>query len=83
MSYEVFISIMIFIFGLVFGSFFNVVGYRIPNNMSIIFPESHCPNCNHKLKFYELIPVLSYVFLKGKCKKCKKGYPYFILFLNY
>lgn len=83
MSYEVFISIMIFIFGLVFGSFFNVVGYRIPNNMSIIFPESHCPNCNHKLKFYELIPVLSYVFLKGKCKKCKKRisifYPFFEL----
>ncbi len=83
MSYEVFISIMIFIFGLVFGSFFNVVGYRIPNNMSIIFPESHCPNCNHKLKFYELIPVLSYVFLRGKCKKCKKRisifYPFFEL----
>lgn len=83
MSYEVFISIMIFIFGLVFGSFYNVVGYRIPNNMSIIFPESHCPNCNHKLKFYELIPVLSYVFLRGKCKKCKKRisifYPFFEL----
>lgn len=83
MGYEVFISIMIFIFGLVFGSFYNVAGYRIPNNMSIIFPESHCPNCNHKLKFYELIPVLSYVFLKGKCKKCKKRisifYPFFEL----
>ena len=64
-------SILIFIVGLCFGSFFNVVGYRLPNNMSIAFPASHCPNCNHKLKALELIPVLSYIFLGGKCKSCK------------
>ncbi len=83
MNLEVFNGIMIFIIGLVLGSFYNVVGYRLPNNMSIIFPASHCPNCNHKLKFYELIPVISYVFLKGKCKNCKKRisifYPFFEL----
>lgn len=63
-------SILIFIIGLCFGSFFNVVGYRLPNNMSIVFPSSHCPNCNHKLGSLELIPVLSYIIQKGKCKNC-------------
>lgn len=81
MSLEVLNGIMIFVLGLVFGSFYNVVGYRLPNNMSIAYPESHCPNCNHKLKFYELIPVISYIFLLGKCKVCKKkislSYPFF------
>lgn len=90
MNIEIATGIMIFIIGMIFGSFYNVVGYRLPNNMSIVFPSSHCPNCNHKLKFYELIPVLSYIFLLGKCKKCKKRisllYPFFeiitgILFL--
>ena len=83
MDINVLNSICIFILGLVFGSFYNVVGYRLPNNMSIAFPASHCPNCNHKLKFYELIPVLSYIFLKGKCSSCKKRisifYPFFEL----
>ena len=83
MSMNTFVNVMVFMFGLVFGSFFNVVGYRLPNDMSLTFPSSHCPNCNHKLKFYELIPVLSYVFLRGKCKKCKKrisiAYPFFEL----
>lgn len=64
--------ISIFIFGCVFGSFYNVVGYRLPNKMSIAFPSSHCTNCNHKLRFYELIPIISYIFLRGKCKNCKK-----------
>ena len=68
--------IMIFVMGIVFGSFYNVVGYRLPNNMSIIYPSSNCPNCNHKLKFYELIPILSYI-----CRCCKKrisfSYPFF------
>lgn len=83
MNLEVFNYITVLLVGLVFGSFFNVVGYRVPNNMSIAFPSSHCPNCNHKLKFYELIPVISYIFLGGKCKSCKKRisifYPFFEL----
>lgn len=83
MSLETFNCIMIFIIGLSFGSFYNVVGYRLPNNMSIAFPASHCTNCNHKLKFYELIPVISYIFLRGKCMKCKERisifYPFFEL----
>ena len=81
MNLEMFYGIMVFIFGTVFGSFYNVVGYRVPNKMSIAYPESHCTNCNHKLKFYELVPILSYIFLGGKCKSCKKRislfYPFF------
>lgn len=64
--------VVFFITGLVLGSFYNVVGLRICKNESIVYPSSHCTNCNHKLKFYELIPVLSYIFLRGRCKKCKE-----------
>lgn len=65
-------EILFFITGLIFGSFYNVVGLRLPNGESIIKPGSHCPKCNHKLSWYENIPVLSYIFLKGKCKNCKQ-----------
>lgn len=64
--------IIFFIFGLVFGSFYTVVGFRLPNNESIIKPRSHCSNCKKVLKWYELIPVLSYIFQLGKCRNCKK-----------
>ena len=62
---------LLFITGLVIGSFLNVVIYRLPTGKSIIYPPSHCPNCGHKLSMLELIPVLSYIFLRGKCKNCK------------
>ena len=75
---------LFFIYGLVFGSFFNVVGSRIPRKESIVLPSSHCEKCGHKLTFLELLPVLSYFFQKGKCKKCKTKlsimYPLFELF---
>ena len=61
-----------FILGILCGSFFNVVGYRLPKEESIVFPASHCPNCNHKLGPLELIPIISYIFLGGKCKECKQ-----------
>ena len=64
-------GVIVYIYGLLLGSFYNVVGLRLPNNESIIKPGSHCPKCNHKLKWYENIPILSYIFLKGKCKSCK------------
>lgn len=69
---EILYLIIFFIWGLVFGSFYNVVGLRLGKGESLLFPSSHCPKCGHKLKSYELIPVISYIFLKGKCKKCKK-----------
>lgn len=64
------IAVYIFIMGLLFGSFYNVVGMRLPNNKSIIFPGSHCEKCNHKLSLYENIPLASYILLGGKCKNC-------------
>jgi leader peptidase (prepilin peptidase) / N-methyltransferase len=62
---------LIFLYGLLFGSFFNVVGLRVPVNQSIVAPRSACPKCGHTLSWYELIPVLSYIFQKGKCSQCK------------
>jgi leader peptidase (prepilin peptidase)/N-methyltransferase len=63
--------VIIGILGAIFGSFVNVVGYRVPRQESIAFPGSHCTVCGHRLRYYELIPILSYVFLLGKCRKCK------------
>jgi len=54
------------------GSFFNVCIYRIPRRESIIFPPSHCPKCGTPLKFYDNIPVVSYLLLGGRCRYCKE-----------
>ena len=62
--------LIIFILGLVIGSFLNVVIYRVPEGKSIVKPPSHCPECDHRLSPIELIPVISYIVLKGKCKEC-------------
>lgn len=70
--YNIYYTVSFLLIGLVFGSFYNVVGLRLCKKESLVFPPSHCPKCNHKLKPYELIPVFSYIFLKGKCKKCKE-----------
>lgn len=59
------------LFGLVIGSFLNVCIYRIPNGKSIVWPPSFCPKCGARIKPYDNIPVLSYIFLLGKCRKCK------------
>lgn len=63
---------VLFIFGMLLGSFYNVVGYRMPKGESIVAPPSHCPNCNHRLSLFELIPVFSYLLQLGKCRNCKK-----------
>ena len=76
---NIFLSIAVFIFGLLIGSFLNVVIYRTPRGESIAFPSSHCTSCNTKLKWYHNIPIFSWVFLGGKCGFCKepisKQYP--------
>ena len=64
--------IVFFVLGSVLGSFYNVLGLRIPNNESIVYPNSHCPKCNKELRWYELIPIFSFLFLKGKCSCCKQ-----------
>lgn len=74
---EIYYCIVFFIFGAVLGSFYNVVGYRLPKGESIVFPSSHCPNCGHKLKPYELIPIVSFLFLGRKCSKCKQKISWF------
>ena len=62
---------LVTILGFVFGSFLNVCIYRLPKHESIFKPRSRCPQCNHQLKFWENIPVLSYLVLRGKCSNCK------------
>lgn len=69
---NVIIYIIFFIIGILFGSFFSLAIYRIPLHQDITHKRSYCPNCNHKLKFLDLIPILSYIFLKGKCRYCGK-----------
>jgi len=69
---EVMWLVSFFVIGCLLGSFYNVVGLRIPNDESIIFPNSHCTRCGHELKWYELIPIFSYLFLRGKCRNCKE-----------
>lgn len=63
--------IIVFIFGLLIGSFLNVCIYRIPRGESIAYPPSHCTKCNNRIKPYDLVPVLSYMVLKGRCRYCK------------
>lgn len=67
-----FIYIMIFIAGTVFGSFCSLAVYRIPRKENITYVRSHCVTCNHKLAPIDLIPILSYIFLGGKCRYCKE-----------
>ena len=62
--------IFILILGLIIGSFLNVCIYRIPREESISFPPSHCTGCDNKIKTYDLIPVLSFILLRGKCRHC-------------
>ncbi|WP_343781056.1 prepilin peptidase [Alkalibacillus silvisoli] len=77
------IYLYIFLLGLLLGSFYNVVGLRIPNGQSIIRPSSHCPKCFKSLKWFELIPVISYLIQKGRCRNCQTIispiYPFFEL----
>lgn len=82
--------------GLLLGSFYNVCIYRIPREESVVFPPSHCTSCNTKLKPLDLVPVFSYVFLKGRCRYCREkispryalielftGIIFLVLYLNY
>lgn len=62
--------LFIFVFGLIVGSFLNVCIYRIPIEIGISFPPSHCPVCQERIKWYDLFPVISYILLRGKCRKC-------------
>jgi len=88
--------VLIFILGLIVGSFSNVCIYRIPKNESIVYPASHCPKCHSLIKPVDNIPLLSYILLKGRCRNCKSkisiqypivefltGLTYLIIYLIY
>ena len=64
--------IFMFAIGIVLGSFYTLAVYRIPLKQDITHTRSYCPKCNHKLNFWDLIPVFSYIFLGGKCRYCKE-----------
>lgn len=69
---EAILYFFVFIIGNLFGSFFTLAVYRIPIKQSITHGRSYCPKCNHRLQFLDLIPILSYIFLGGKCRYCKE-----------
>ncbi len=94
--YYVVNDVLIFILGLIVGSFSNVCIYRIPRNESIIYPASHCPKCRSNISSKDNIPLLSYILLKGRCRSCKNkisiqypivelvtGLIYLIIYLTY
>lgn len=73
--------ILVFIFGACIGSFLNVCIYRIPRKKSIVHPSSACPACEKPVRFYDNIPLVSYIVLRGKCRDCKApiSFRYFII----
>ncbi len=96
MTVDVLLYLIVFLYGIIIGSFLNVLIYRIPKKENFITSRSHCMNCEYQLKWYDLIPVFSYVRLGGKCRKCKEhislqypmielfnGSMYLLITLNY
>ncbi len=69
-------KIILFILGTCIGSFLNVCIYRLPKDKSIILPPSACPKCDTRIKWYDNIPILSYIFLKARCRNCKEIIPF-------
>lgn len=67
---NIFLYTIIFIMGAFFGSFYTLAVYRIPLGQNIVNMHSYCPKCNHKLGVFDLFPILSYIFLGGKCRYC-------------
>ena len=63
------------IFGLLIGSFLNVVIWRVPRHESIVHPASHCPNCDHAIRWYHNIPILGWILLSGRCYDCGSRIP--------
>ncbi len=61
---------LLFILGLVLGSFYNVLIYRLPRNVSVVFPPSHCPECKSRIRWFDNVPLISYILLRGRCRNC-------------
>ena len=75
MSLSIVLGIFIFAIGASVGSFLNVVADRIPAGQSLVSPRSHCPSCNRPLTNIEMVPLLSYLWLKGRCRSCGSTIP--------
>lgn len=71
LALQITVLFFVFVYGLLFGSFVNVVAYRVPRGESIVRPRSHCPHCMHTLSAMELVPVLSWLALGGQCRNCR------------
>ena len=69
---DISLYLLFFLLGLIIGSFLNVLIIRLPKGESVVFGRSKCPKCKKTLSAWELIPVLSYIFLSGRCKNCRK-----------
>jgi leader peptidase (prepilin peptidase)/N-methyltransferase len=67
------LCVIALVFGLVIGSFLNDVIYRLPRRESLSHPSSHCPNCNTAINWYDNIPVVSWLVLRGKCRSCAQS----------
>ena len=65
-------NVFTFLIGCCFGSFINVIIYRLPLGQSIVFPGSHCPECTYEIRWYQNIPIISWILLKGRCIKCNQ-----------
>ena len=78
-SYHVFYLICLGVFGLLFGSFGNVLIWRVPRGESIVSPPSHCPSCGHDVRWHDNVPMLSWLVLRGRCRDC--GEPISIRYL--
>lgn len=70
MPLTVFLYIVVFLYGIIIGSFLNVLIYRIPKKENIAVVRSHCMKCDYQLKWYDLVPLFSWLFLRGRCRKC-------------
>jgi leader peptidase (prepilin peptidase)/N-methyltransferase len=70
MTIQLYFSILSFVFGAVVGSFLNVCICRIPKDESVVSPPSHCPRCDYQIRWYENIPLFSYILLRGNCRGC-------------
>lgn len=80
---EIFYLVSFFIFGTILGSFYNVVGLRVPKKIPFHNDRSYCPNCKKQLKYYELIPIISYVIQGGKCRNCKTKISFIYPFVEF
>lgn len=96
MPQTIFLYTLVFLYGIVIGSFLNVCIYRIPKKENIATTRSHCMSCGYQLKWYDLVPLFSYLVLRGKCRQCGSRisvqYPlvealngalYFLIFWSY